>query len=298
MKLTIFTPTYNRGYIIEQLYRSLQRQTCYDFEWLVIDDGSTDNTEELFSMWIEEKNLFPIRYYKKENGGKQRAWNMALELVTGELFFVVDSDDYLVDDAVECIIRQAVSLPSNRKYAGVCNCRSTDSQTILGSTFDGAYLDCTSLERQKYGIEGDKAEVLFTEIAKQYPFPEFEGEKFVTEAVVWDRIAADGYKFRFFNQITYLAEYRADGLTAQGLSLYYQNPRGYALYLKQSRVYGKFSLEVQRYFDMEYYRNLKSTFSSREIADLLGLKVRQLHVQYILYLLRQKVSKVKRKLFK
>ena len=92
-KITVFTPTYNRAYIIETLYRSLQRQTYRDFEWLVVDDGSADNTQELFEAWQKEDNFFPIRYYKQENGGKCRAMNRGLEMAQGELFFTVDSDD-------------------------------------------------------------------------------------------------------------------------------------------------------------------------------------------------------------
>ena len=92
-KVTVFTPTYNRAYIIENLYRSLQRQTCMEFEWLVVDDGSSDGTEALFEKWVKEENPFPIRYHKKENGGKCRAINRGLEMADGELFFTVDSDD-------------------------------------------------------------------------------------------------------------------------------------------------------------------------------------------------------------
>ena len=100
-KITVFTPTYNRAYILENLYRSLQRQTCKTFEWLVVDDGSADNTKELFERWQQEDNFFPIRYVKQENGGKCRAINQGLKLADGELFFTVDSDDYLTDDALE-----------------------------------------------------------------------------------------------------------------------------------------------------------------------------------------------------
>ena len=97
-KITVFTPTYNRAYILENLYRSLQRQSFTDFEWLVVDDGSSDGTKALFERWQKEDNPFPIRYCYKENGGKCRAINYGLKLAQGELFFTVDSDDYLTDD--------------------------------------------------------------------------------------------------------------------------------------------------------------------------------------------------------
>ena len=115
MKITVFTPTYNRGYIIENLYKSLQKQTFTDFEWLVVDDGSIDNTEELFDRWKKEDNNFNIRYYKKENGGKCRAINYALDKAKGELFFTVDSDDYLTNDALEKINKWENELDKSKK---------------------------------------------------------------------------------------------------------------------------------------------------------------------------------------
>lgn len=296
MKITVFTPTYNRAYIIENLYRSLQRQTCHDFEWLVVDDGSSDNTKELFDIWQKEENPFPIRYYYKENGGKHRAINYAVLLAVGEVFFIVDSDDYLTDDAVAVILNQFLSLPQNseQKFAGICNCRGYSLTEIMGTTFGGRSIDCTSLERTSFGIEGDKAEVFYTHILRKYPFPEFENEKFITEAVVWDRIAADGYKLRFFNKIIYIGEYRKDGLTSQGLDLYHRNPLGYALYLNQARKYHKFSAGVQRYFDVEFYLSCKKRMSLQEISERLGIPAVKLIPQVVLYKMRLFAGKIKR----
>ena len=294
MKLTVFTPTYNRAYIIENLYRSLRRQTCHDFEWLVVDDGSTDGTKALFEAWQREENSFPIRYVYQENGGKHRAINRGLDLAEGELFFVVDSDDYLTDDAVEWIIDFAAKLPKGRKFAGICGIKADENGKDLGKSFSGEFVDCTSLERTKYGIDGDKAEVFYTDILRNYPFPEFENEKFITEAVVWDRIAADGYKLRFSNKIIYIAEYRNDGLTSQGLDLYYRNPLGYALYLNQARKYHKFSAGVQRYFDVEYYLNCKDAMNLQEISERLGILSVKLIAQVALYKMRSIAGKIKR----
>ena len=119
-KITVFTPTYNRAYIIETLYRSLQRQTYRDFEWLVVDDGSADNTKELFEAWQQEDNFFPIRYVKQENGGKCRAINYGLELAKGKLFFNVDSDDYLTEDAIEKLLSWEAGLPEDQKFCANC----------------------------------------------------------------------------------------------------------------------------------------------------------------------------------
>ena len=124
-KITVFTPTYNRAYIIETLYRSLQRQTYRDFEWLVVDDGSADNTKALFDAWQQEDNFFPIRYIKQENGGKCRAINHGLKLAQGELFFTVDSDDYLTDDALEKVAAWDAELPDKAQYCGFVGNRGT-----------------------------------------------------------------------------------------------------------------------------------------------------------------------------
>ena len=116
MRITVFTPTYNRAYIISNLYNSLCRQTFKDFEWLIVDDGSTDNTEELVNKWINDANSgFSIRYFKKENGGKPSAINYGVDCAEGELFFTVDSDDYLTDDALEKIDRWERELPKDKR---------------------------------------------------------------------------------------------------------------------------------------------------------------------------------------
>ena len=104
MRITVFTPTYNRSYIIERLYHSLKRQTFRDFEWIVIDDGSTDDTELRFTQIQNDSNDFPIHYIKTANGGKHRAINKGVTRASGELFYIVDSDDFLPDDALEIIL--------------------------------------------------------------------------------------------------------------------------------------------------------------------------------------------------
>ena len=239
MKLTVFTPTYNRAYIIENLYRSLQRQICHDFEWLVVDDGSADNTKELFEVWQKEENLFPIRYYRQENGGKHRAINKGLELARGELFFVVDSDDYLTDDAVEKVLRWESELPQGEKYCGFAGNLGAAPAVTSNRIFSGDYLEGTALDR--YGaVDGERAMVFYTDIHRKYLYPEFSGEKFMTEAVSWNRMAHDGYKMRFYNDIIWVYEYKEDGLTKAGTRLFLENPRGYGLWLREkSRFLGE-----------------------------------------------------------
>ena len=183
-KVTVFTPTYNRAYIIEELYRSLQRQTYTDFEWLVIDDGSADNTEELFEGFCRENNPFPIRYIKKENGGKCRAINRGLELARGELFFTVDSDDYLTDDALEKVVQWEAVLHKDQKFCGIVANRGTTPDSTPNPMLPGDYLDSNAFEMYDSAL-GEKALIFYTEIHRKYLYPEFEGERFMTEAVTW-----------------------------------------------------------------------------------------------------------------
>ena len=216
-KITVFTPTYNRAYIIEDLYRSLQRQTYTDFEWLVVDDGSSDNTQELFAAWQQEENPFPIRYFKQENGGKCRAMNRGLEMAQGELFFTVDSDDYLTDDALEKVVAWDAELPNREQYCGFVGNRGVTPTETPNRLFEGGYLDGTALDRytmvegDRVLVDGERAFVFYTELHRKYMYPEFPGEKFLTEAVTWDRMAYDGYKMRFYNDIIWIWEYKPDG---------------------------------------------------------------------------------------
>lgn len=292
MTVTVFTPTYNRGYIISHLYESLKRQTLKDFEWIVIDDGSTDNTAELFNRIINEVNDFKILYQKVSNGGKHRAINKAVKLAKGEMFFVVDSDDYLTDDAIEKIITVNESIPLEAKntFAGVCGIKAYSKEKIVGSTFEGDYLDITSLERLRNNITGDKAEVFYTKVLKKYPFPEFEGENFVTEAVVWDKIAYDGFKLRFFNDIIYICDYLPDGLTAHESDLFNKNPHGTGVYIYQKGLFGV-TRGVKKWEEIwKYYHQFKGMINHKEMAAIfhlspvvLWLRILGLKIYYKLY---------------
>ena len=123
--VTVCTPTYNRAYILGDLYHSLQRQTCMDFEWLIVDDGSADDTKALVASWQGVENPLPIRYVYQENGGKCRAINRGLKEADGRLFFTVDSDDYLTDDAIEKVIRWDGELPKDGHFCGYVGNRGT-----------------------------------------------------------------------------------------------------------------------------------------------------------------------------
>ncbi len=241
-KITVFTPTYNRAYIIETLYRSLQHQTYKDFEWLVVDDGSSDNTRELFERWQQEENSFPIRYFKQENGGKCRAINTGLSLAEGELFLNVDSDDYLTEDAVEKIIRWESQLPKDGKYCAVSGNLGTSPEETPNNLFEGGWYDGTAFDR--YGaVKGERALAFYTDIHRQYLYPDCPGEKFMTEAVAWNRMANDGYQIRFYNDIIWIYEYKPDGLTQAGDRLFWENPQGTGIFFREKAKFLRYSLK-------------------------------------------------------
>lgn len=266
--ITVFTPTYNRGYTLENLFNSLLVQTNKNFEWLIVDDGSTDNTEDLVNRF-KDVSSFKIRYIKKKNGGKHTAINCGVNLAEGFLFFIVDSDDQLTKDAIEKLYKWEQSLEKKKDFAGISGNKGDVLGNLLGSTFKGNYIDATNIERRENNILGDKAEAYYTSVLKKFPFPEIEGENFMTEAIVWDKIAASGLKIRWFNDIIYIVEQREDGLIAQGNSRYANNPKGYAMYVMQCDNIFHLNWKDKLYSGYYYYDVVKSKVSIFRAAKLL-----------------------------
>ena len=229
MKFTVFTPTFNRKELLEKLYKSLQKQTYKDFEWLIVDDGSTDGTKEKVEQFLSEKKL-DIKYYFKENGGKQRAYNFATEKANGELFICLDSDDEYVENGLETILKYWKKYEKNVDIAGMGYLSTYPNGEIIGSNFPEKEMISTQFEiYNKYGVKGDKGLMFRTEIIKKYKFPVFEDEKFITEAVVYNRIC-EKYKMVYVNEKIEIKEYQEDGLTAKYNNLLLRNPKGQALY--------------------------------------------------------------------
>lgn len=236
LKITIFTPTYNRGYVIENLYKSLQRQSDFNFEWLVINDGSTDNTDDLFKKWLNEDNKFLIRYYKQDNKGLMYTFNQGVNLANGEYLSKIDSDDYVTDNCVELLINWLETIKNVDGVYGVGGMRGTDIDTPLkGKNYwpkiekrDG-YIDIFDYERDKYNLNADMTEAWSVSILKKFPFPVFDGEKFAPEEIVFNAIALSGYKIRWFPKIICICNYLPDGLTKNHLTIQKQNPLGFSL---------------------------------------------------------------------
>lgn len=221
--ITVFTPTYNRAYILPNLYVSLQKQTCKDFEWLIVDDGSTDNTEALVRTWSNEY-FFDIRYVRQQNGGKHRAINNGMKLAKGDFVFIVDSDDCLPDDAIKIIVEKVEDIKDKDDIAGIVGFKVlADGKKVNSARFEEDLI-CNVIDYQyRYHGVGDMAEVYRTSVLKNYPFPDIEGENFCTESLVWNRIGRK-YKMLFFNKNIYVCEYLDDGLTSNIVKLRHRNP--------------------------------------------------------------------------
>lgn len=268
--VTVFTPTYNRAYILGDLYHSLQRQTCMDFEWLIVDDGSADDTKALVASWQGEENPFPIRYVYQENGGKCRAINRGLKEADGRLFFTVDSDDYLTDDAIEKVIRWDGELPADGHFCGYVGNRGITPTQTPNRLFPGGYLDGTALDRYDQ-VDGERAFVFYTEIHRKYLYPEFPGEKFLTEAVTWDLMAHDGYKMRFYNDIIWIWEYKDDGLTRAGYRVFLENPQGTGLFFRQKAEFLHYSLWNKLTLWYGYATDAMDRCTDEQIASYIGM---------------------------
>lgn len=226
--ITIITPTYNRSVNLPLLFKCLCAQTCRDFRWLCIDDGSTDNTRNVIKMFSRElaqsSSEFFIDYIYKPNGGKHTALNLAIQKVTTELFFIVDSDDILTPDAVETILKDW-SRVKDHNLCGIGYLRGYDREKVIGDLYTKDGLEDTFInERYNRGINGDKAEVWVTKCMQEAGgFPEYPGERFVSESVLWIKMARKR-KMLFRNKIIYITEYLPGGLSDSGRTLRFRCP--------------------------------------------------------------------------
>lgn len=228
--LTVFTPAYNRAHTIGRTYESLCRQTCKDFEWLIIDDGSTDHTRELVEAWIQEKKI-PIRYIYQKNQGMHGAHNTAYRNITTELNTCIDSDDYMPDDAVEKICSFWKKHGSDR-YAGLIGLDQTEDGKVIGTSFPKGMKETTLSGFYQRGGKGDKKLVYRTDIIRKYPeYPLFEGERYVGLAYKYMLIDLD-YQLLTLNEPLVIVEYQEDGSSRNMYKQYWKNPKGFAFFRK------------------------------------------------------------------
>ena len=224
IKLTIITPTYNRAELLRLLYNSLEAQTNKEFMWLIVDDGSKDNTV-LYINSIIKSASFKIDYYRKNNGGKHTALNFGIELINTELTMIVDSDDTLCEDAVDSILRVHKNYCDYDRVGFYTFLKGYDLKkpvvSIEGDEFEANYIDY----RIKNSRAGDMAEVFKTSVLKKHKFPEFKDEKFLSEDVVWIQIGKD-YNTIYINKIIYLCNYLEGGLSKSDKKLKFASPIG------------------------------------------------------------------------
>jgi len=229
--ITIFTPTYNRAYILKRCYESLKKQTHKKFTWLIVDDGSSDDTEEIINEWMREEKI-NIKYYKKSNGGKSSAHNLGVKKTETELFVCVDSDDYITDNAIEEILKFWNNCKDN-SIAGIVALKGHNSNKPLKTYMpvDKKKLKLFNLYN-KHGFQGDAMLIYKTAILKKNLFPEIDGEKFVPEAYVYDQIDRN-YDLILLNKVLYICDYLDDGYTKNFKKVIVQNPKGYAKFYAQ-----------------------------------------------------------------
>ena len=215
--ISVITPTHNRGKLLWRLYESISKQTYRDFEWLIVDDGSTDDTRRVIEEQIlkdaNNKHL-KVRYVYKNNGGKHTAVNKGVRLANGELIFIADSDDMLPDNAIETVVNEWMGIKDKSDFAGICGLDASFDGKVIGSGLPAETIDSTSIDvRFNKKVTGDMKEVFLKSVLQEFPFPEIEGERFCPEVLVWNRIATK-YKLRYINKVIYLAEYQSGGITS------------------------------------------------------------------------------------
>lgn len=222
--VTVLTPTYNRKNELDNLFYSLQKQTLQNFEWLIVDDGSTDGTSETVNKF-KENAKFPVKYVKKKNGGKHTALNQGIGMIETMLTIIVDSDDTLLADAMVTIQDYYEKYKNENKIGCFSFLRCKKNGTPIVKLSKDEFVDSYVKVRIKDDLAGDMAEVFYTSALKEFPFVEFENEKFLSEDVVWIQLGIK-YKYVFVNKSIYQCEYLEGGLTDNDKPMKFASPLG------------------------------------------------------------------------
>lgn len=231
IRLTVFTPAYNRAYTLPRTYESLIAQDCKEFIWLIVDDGSSDNTRELVDGWRKADNGFEIRYIYKENGGMHTAHNTAYENIETELNVCIDSDDKMAEGAVRKILDKW-SQVKDKGYAGIIALDADFSGKIIGKGFLQGLTETTVMGYYAAGGSGDKKLIYRTDIINRYPpYPVFEGEKYVSLSYKY-RLVDQAYKMAVLDEVICNVEYQPDGSSNSMYRQYLNNPKGFAFWRK------------------------------------------------------------------
>lgn len=232
--ITILTPTYNRAYTLQRLFDSLITQEDTRFEWLIVDDGSTDNTKELVKIF-DEKKLIKTRYFYQKNMGKPSAINLGVKKSSTDYIFIVDSDDVITSDCIHTLLSEIENhLSNNHQFSGLCFRKAGLDGRVLGQNIDYINLksDLYHSTELKNLLEVDLAYCFKKDYMKQFLFPRFIDEKFIPELYIWNKITDLDLVYTYTNKVIYLCEYMPDGLSANFRSQLKNNPKGFLLYYK------------------------------------------------------------------
>lgn len=240
MKVTVFTPTYNRAHTMESLYQCMLRQTNKDFEWVIMDDGSSDNTNELIHQWILEGRV-NIQYYKQENQGRFAAFNNVKKYFRGELILWCDSDDEMVESCIEKIIDTWNRIENRNGTSGIIGYMLTPDKEIIGTRFPNKI----EYERfyvlyDKYRMAGDQAIVFRNDLVQKYSYPVFEGEKFTGDSILFNQISEE-YPMYILREGLLIREYLDDGLTKNLLQHHISSPNGMREHYKDAILHEKYN---------------------------------------------------------
>lgn len=234
MLYSILTPTYNRAHTLPKVYASLKQQTLQDFEWIIVDDGSSDHTAQLIQQWQQEAP-FSIRYFKQLNGGHHVATNKTIREAQGQFCIPLDSDDQLIPEALERFLKHWETIPENQReqYVGITALIETEAGTLMGSKFPTDIFDSdTTTMSYILRFGDDRKGMIRTEVLKRFPYPVFKDEKFMSDSIIWHRIAKI-YKTRFVNDILCVTDYLPDGQTLNTVKHLCNNPKGSSLYYQE-----------------------------------------------------------------
>lgn len=291
MRLTIFTPTYNRAKLLHRLYNSLLQQSNKDFQWLIIDDGSTDFTNKLVRKWQNEQNI-SIKYIYKKNEGKYKAYNLAIKIATSDLFFCVDSDDYLTPESIQTIL---YFWDKNRmnNISGIIGMKVNTKGERLGLKFPDNIKLCSLFKlNNKYKCKGEYSLIYDLNILKKYRFPEIESEKFITESVLYDQIDRE-HEMILLNEALTICEYQNNGYSSNLIDILWENPIGFKIYYSQRidmdgsiidkviymlkyHIFDAISKENTHFYDGKYKNIVK-------ILKPIG------YLSYILYFMKKRI---------
>lgn len=282
IELTIFTPTYNRAYILPQLFDSLLAQSNKNFEWLIVDDGSSDNTQEIIQNFQNKAN-FKIKSIYQENQGKHVAINTALQNINTSYFVTVDSDDFLEDSAIETIFTKLPLIAQTEDIIALASPINILNQNTANNKITTETVATTYEMIYKHKIHGEATLIFKTELAKRFEYPTFTKEKFMLESLVFNRMDKM-YKFLYILESIVNAEYIPDGLTAQGKKKLINNPKGAALAYKEKMNNFKIPLENRKMFAKNYwdYENLTNKSFISKINKIRGITIKFYLITYFL----------------